>query len=95
MDSRDLLDTLLNRIECLAQAQARAEERQRDAEDKLYRASHTVPVNPTAVVTMLTAMANSRKIEAIKECRAITGLGLKEAKDLIEGALMQTPVAPF
>ena len=28
----------------------------------------------------------SKKIEVIKEVRAITGLGLKEAKDLVEGA---------
>jgi len=27
-----------------------------------------------------------KKIEVIKEVRAITGLGLKEAKDLVEGA---------
>jgi len=30
--------------------------------------------------------AGSNKISAIKEVRAITGLGLKEAKDLVEGA---------
>ncbi len=30
--------------------------------------------------------AGSNKIAAIKEVRAITGLGLKEAKDLVEGA---------
>lgn len=35
-------------------------------------------------VVLLTAGAN--KIGAIKEVRAITGLGLKEAKDLVEGA---------
>ena len=34
---------------------------------------------------MLTA-AGDKKIEVIKEVRAITGLGLKEAKDLVEGA---------
>jgi large subunit ribosomal protein L7/L12 len=34
---------------------------------------------------MLTA-AGEKKIEVIKEVRAITGLGLKEAKDLVEGA---------
>ena len=30
--------------------------------------------------------AGAKKIEVIKEVRAITGLGLKEAKDLVEGA---------
>ena len=34
---------------------------------------------------MLTA-AGDKKINVIKEVRAITGLGLKEAKDLVEGA---------
>ncbi len=34
---------------------------------------------------MLTA-AGDKKIEVIKEVRALTGLGLKEAKDLVEGA---------
>ncbi|XSG82278.1 MAG: 50S ribosomal protein L7/L12 [Methyloligella sp. ZOD6] len=32
------------------------------------------------------ASAGSQKINVIKEVRAITGLGLKEAKDLVEGA---------
>jgi large subunit ribosomal protein L7/L12 len=30
--------------------------------------------------------AGEKKIEVIKEVRALTGLGLKEAKDLVEGA---------
>ena len=30
--------------------------------------------------------AGAKKINVIKEVRAITGLGLKEAKDLVEGA---------
>jgi len=34
---------------------------------------------------MLTAVGD-KKIEVIKEVRALTGLGLKEAKDLVEGA---------
>jgi len=32
------------------------------------------------------AAAGDKKIEVIKEVRAITGLGLKDAKDLVEGA---------
>ncbi len=39
----------------------------------------------TEFTVMLTA-AGDKKIEVIKEVRAITGLGLKEAKDLVEGA---------
>jgi large subunit ribosomal protein L7/L12 len=47
---------------------------------------------PAAVVeeqtefTVMLTGAGDKKIEVIKEVRAITGLGLKEAKDLVEGA---------
>ena len=36
--------------------------------------------------TVVLAAAGDKKIQVIKEVRAITGLGLKEAKDLVEGA---------
>jgi len=36
--------------------------------------------------TVVLASAGDKKIEVIKEVRGITGLGLKEAKDLVEGA---------
>ena len=36
--------------------------------------------------TVVLAGVGDKKIEVIKEVRAITGLGLKEAKDLVEGA---------
>ena len=36
--------------------------------------------------TILLAAAGDKKINVIKEVRTITGLGLKEAKDLVEGA---------
>jgi len=36
--------------------------------------------------TVVLAAFGEKKIEVIKEVRAITGLGLKEAKDLVEGA---------
>jgi large subunit ribosomal protein L7/L12 len=36
--------------------------------------------------TVVLASAGDKKINVIKEVRAITGLGLKEAKDLVEGA---------
>jgi large subunit ribosomal protein L7/L12 len=36
--------------------------------------------------SVILAAAGDKKIEVIKEVRALTGLGLKEAKDLVEGA---------
>ena len=42
-------------------------------------------VEKTEYTVVLTA-AGDKKINVIKEIRAITGLGLKEAKDLVEGA---------
>ena len=36
--------------------------------------------------TVVLAAIGEKKIEVIKEVRALTGLGLKEAKDLVEGA---------
>ncbi len=36
--------------------------------------------------TVILSASGDKKIEVIKEVRAITGLGLKEAKDLVEGA---------
>ena len=36
--------------------------------------------------TVMLAAIGDKKIEVIKEVRALTGLGLKEAKDLVEGA---------
>ena len=36
--------------------------------------------------TVVLAASGDKKIEVIKEVRGITGLGLKEAKDLVEGA---------
>jgi len=39
-----------------------------------------------AEFTVVLAKAGDKKIDVIKEVRAITGLGLKEAKELVEGA---------
>jgi large subunit ribosomal protein L7/L12 len=48
------------------------------------------PAAPAAVeqteFTVVLTEAGANKINVIKEVRAITGLGLKEAKDLVEGA---------
>jgi large subunit ribosomal protein L7/L12 len=44
------------------------------------------PVEEQTEFTVELTAAGDKKIEVIKEVRAITGLGLKEAKDLVEGA---------
>ncbi|MEH2502296.1 MULTISPECIES: 50S ribosomal protein L7/L12 [Bradyrhizobium] len=44
------------------------------------------PAEEKTDFTVVLASAGEKKIEVIKEVRAITGLGLKEAKDLVEGA---------
>ena len=44
------------------------------------------PVEEQTEFTVVLTAAGDKKIEVIKEVRAITGLGLKEAKDLVEGA---------
>ena len=44
------------------------------------------PAEEKTEFTVVLAGAGEKKIEVIKEVRAITGLGLKEAKDLVEGA---------
>jgi large subunit ribosomal protein L7/L12 len=49
-------------------------------------AAAAAPVEEKTEFTVVLAAAGDKKIEVIKEVRAITGLGLKEAKDLVEGA---------
>ncbi|MPZ56401.1 MAG: 50S ribosomal protein L7/L12 [Rhizobiales bacterium] len=44
------------------------------------------PAEEKTEFTVVLAAAGEKKIEVIKEVRALTGLGLKEAKDLVEGA---------
>ena len=44
------------------------------------------PAEEKTEFTVVLAAAGDKKIEVIKEVRAITGLGLKEAKDLVEAA---------
>ncbi|MBV9756082.1 MAG: 50S ribosomal protein L7/L12 [Alphaproteobacteria bacterium] len=46
----------------------------------------TTQVEEQTEFTVVLAKAGEKKINVIKEVRAITGLGLKEAKDLVEGA---------
>ena len=49
-------------------------------------AAAAAPAEEKTEFTVMLAAAGDKKIEVIKEVRAITGLGLKEAKDLVEGA---------
>lgn len=44
------------------------------------------PVEEQTEFTVILAKAGDKKINVIKEVRTITGLGLKEAKDLVEAA---------
>jgi large subunit ribosomal protein L7/L12 len=46
----------------------------------------TAPVEEKTEFTVILAAIGEKKIEVIKEVRAVTGLGLKEAKDLVEAA---------
>src|SRR5277367_1724005 len=49
-------------------------------------AAAAAPVEEQTEFTVILAKAGDKKINVIKEVRTITGLGLKEAKDLVEGA---------
>jgi large subunit ribosomal protein L7/L12 len=49
-------------------------------------AAGAAPAEEKTEFTVVLSGVGDKKIEVIKEVRAITGLGLKEAKDLVEGA---------
>jgi large subunit ribosomal protein L7/L12 len=49
-------------------------------------AAAAAPVEEQTEFNVILAASGEKKINVIKEVRAITGLGLKEAKDLVEGA---------
>ncbi len=49
-------------------------------------AAAAAPAEAKTEFTVVLATAGANKINVIKEIRTITGLGLKEAKDLVEGA---------
>ena len=52
-------------------------------------ASDTAPAEEKNEFTIVLTAAGDKKINVIKEIRAVTSLGLKEAKDLVEGAPKQ------
>lgn len=49
-------------------------------------AAAAAPAEEQTEFTVILAAVGDKKIEVIKEVRAVTGLGLKEAKDLVEAA---------
>ena len=49
-------------------------------------AGGAAPAEEKSEFSIFLSSAGDKKINVIKEVRAITGLGLKEAKDLVEGA---------
>jgi len=49
-------------------------------------AAAAAPAEEQTEFTVMLAKVGDKKINVIKEVRTITGLGLKEAKDLVEGA---------
>jgi large subunit ribosomal protein L7/L12 len=49
-------------------------------------AAAAAPAEEKTEFNVILASVGDKKIEVIKEVRALTGLGLKEAKDLVEGA---------
>jgi large subunit ribosomal protein L7/L12 len=49
-------------------------------------AAAAAPVEEQTEFDVILVAAGEKKIQVIKEVRAVTGLGLKEAKDLVEGA---------
>ncbi len=51
-----------------------------------WRCAAAAPVEEQTEFTVVLAAIGEKKIEVIKEVRAVTGLGLKEAKDLVEAA---------
>ena len=54
--------------------------------EEKWGVSAAAPVEEQTEFTVILTAAGDKKINVIKEVRTITGLGLKEAKDLVEGA---------
>jgi large subunit ribosomal protein L7/L12 len=54
--------------------------------EEKWGVSAAAPAEEQTEFTVILAKTGDKKINVIKEIRTITGLGLKEAKDLVEGA---------
>ena len=92
MDMRELVTDLLDRLADEARDAGRLE-RERDiatlgAQEAAAELDHfklnVRQVSPAQIEALLNACARGMKINAIKEVRALTGMGLKDAKDLVE-----------
>ena len=80
----EIVDLLANR-QVLAMLLAMADNRKIEGAKELIE-TVARPSEEQTEFTVVLASAGEKKIEVIKEVRAITGLGLKEAKDLVEQA---------
>ena len=76
------LNAIIDQLSSLTVMEAAELVKQLEAKWGVSAAAVAVAAGPAAGG----AAAGDKKIEVIKEVRAITGLGLKEAKDLVEGA---------
>ena len=75
--------TSFNTLILLAPAETRTTE---TSEASSSAAAAAEAAEEASEVTVVLASAGANKIAVLKEVRAITGLGLKEAKDLVDGA---------
>ena len=57
-------------------------------------AGAAAPAEEKTEFSIMLVAAGDKKINVIKEVRAATSLGLKEAKDLVEGCLLYTSPSP-
>ena len=78
------LNTIVDQLSGLSIMEA--SELVKKLEEKWGVSAAAAPVEEKTEFTVVLADAGANKINVIKEVRAITGLGLKEAKDLVEGA---------
>ena len=78
------VETILESIEKLTLLEAA--ELVKAMEEKFGVSAAAPAADEASEVNVILASAGANKIAVLKEVRAITGLGLKEAKDLVDGA---------
>lgn len=83
MQVSEIYENLLNRVITLSLALEGERTARITAEHKVSER----PVNVGEVFTLMSSMASSRKIDAIKAYRNLTGAGLKESKDAVESVM--------
>lgn len=87
---------VLTRFESLAERLGRETLLREQSERTLDMAINTpAPLSVPALNDLMVAIANERKIEAIKAFRILTGHGLKESKDAVEAAFATTKFEGF